>query len=282
MLAGLKSRAYLSFRVMVIGNMLLCCITVDGNELPLWEAGLGIAPISFPEYRGSSAQRQYLMPFPYVIYRGETVEVDRGSIRGLLIDDQRFELGLSINGAVPVESTDDGPRSGTPDLDPVVEMGVSLGWLLGQGNAGRTRLRLPVRAVIATALASARHVGWKAEPQLHAETKEIPGRWNLSVATGPVFADSEYHGYYFDVAPEFATSGRPAYRAGGGYSGWSVTASASRRVDSIWLGAFLRYDNLEGTSFADSPLVETTHAAMAGIGVAWVFKQSSRPAVRRW
>jgi MipA family protein len=282
MLAGLKSRAYLSFRAMITGTMLMCCMAVDGDELPLWEAGFGVAPISFPEYRGSRTQRQYLMPLPYLIYRGEILEVDRGSIRGLLIDAQRFELDLSINGAVPVESSDDGPRSGMPDLDPVLEMGVSLGWLLGQGNAGRTRFRLPVRAVIATDLTSARHVGWKAEPQLHAETQEIPGRWNLSIATGPVFADRGYHEYYFDVDPEYATPGRPTYRAGGGYSGWSVTASASRRVDSIWIGAFLRYDNLEGTSFADSPLVETTHAAMAGIGVAWIFRQSSRPAARRW
>jgi MipA family protein len=279
---GEKPRGSSSFRAMIAGAMAMYCIAADSDELPLWEAGFGVAPISFPEYRGSRSQRQYLMPLPYLIYRGEILEVDRGGIRGLLVDAERFEMDLSFNGAVPVKSSDDGPRSGMPDLDPVVEVGVSLGWLLGQGTMGRTRLRLPVRAVFATDLASASHVGWKAEPQLHAETHEIPGRWNLSVATGPIFADRGYHGYYFDVDPEFAIPGRPAYRAGSGYSGWSVTASASRRVGSIWVGAFLRYDNLEGASFADSPLVETSHAAMAGIGAAYIFRQSSRPAASRW
>ncbi|HHO70113.1 MAG TPA: hypothetical protein ENN02_01365, partial [Halothiobacillus sp.] len=48
------------------------------------------------------------------------------------------------------------------------------------------------------------------------------------------------------------------------------------RFGQLWVGGFLRYDNLSGAAFADSPLVETRHSLMAGIGTAWVFGKSSR------
>lgn len=272
------SRAQAAF-----GTLLLACSTATAaDELPLWEAGFGIAPISFPEYRGAGTQRQFVLPLPYLVYRGEYLQVDRGGLRGLLLDTQRFDVDLSLDGAVPVTSSDDSPRSGMPDLDPVLEGGLSISFLLAEGNRGRLRLRLPLRAATAVDLGSIHHVGWKANPQLHAETQEEPGRWSLSVATGPLFADRRYHSYYYGVAGKFATLDRPAYQASGGYSGWGVVAAASRRFERTWVGVFLRYDNLAGARFLDSPLVETRHAVMAGFGVARVFRQSRLRVPPQW
>jgi outer membrane scaffolding protein for murein synthesis (MipA/OmpV family) len=73
------------------------------------------------------------------------------------------------------------------------------------------------------------------------------------------------------------TPQRSAYQANRGYSGWSSLISASQRFDRMWLGAFIRYDNLQGTGFQDSPLVETRHALLAGIGLAWVFQPRAQP-----
>jgi MipA family protein len=251
-------------------------------ELPLWEAGLGIAPVSFPEYRGSDSQRHFVLPFPYLLYRGDQFQVDRGGIRGLLLERPGFDIDVSLDGAVPVTSGDDGPRTGMPDLDAVVETGPSLNWLAWEGDPGRLRLRLPVRAAIATDLRSLRHVGWAAHPQLHAETADRPGAWSISVALGPLFADRAYHDFYYSVPPEFASPERPAYQARGGYSGVRLIASASRRMDRAWVGAFLRYENMSGARITGSPLVETRHAVMAGFGVAWILRQSSRPAAPGW
>jgi hypothetical protein len=39
------------------------------RELPLWEAGIGVFPGTFPNYRGSDDQQDYLLPFPYLVYR---------------------------------------------------------------------------------------------------------------------------------------------------------------------------------------------------------------------
>jgi len=41
------------------------------------------------------------------------------------------------------------------------------------------------------------------------------------------------------------------------------------------MGGFIRYDNLSGAVFDDSPLVETRHSVMAGFAVAYILKKSS-------
>ena len=39
---------------------------------------------------------------------------------------------------------------------------------------------------------------------------------------------------------------------------------------------FLRYDDLHGSAFDDSPLLEQEHSFMAGFAIGWVFKRSQR------
>jgi len=95
------------------------------------------------------------------------------------------------------------------------------------------------------------------------------------LAIGPLFATEKYHDYYYEVAPRFAIPGvRPAYNARGGYSGSNLILSVTKRFGRIWLGAFVRYDELSGAVFANSPLMRTDHSVMAGIGLAWVFAES--------
>jgi hypothetical protein len=50
----------------------------------------------------------------------------------------------------------------------------------------------------------------------------------------------------------------------------------SRRYASFWIGAFARYYDLAGASYAGSPLVTSRHALAAGIGIAWMLDQSKR------
>ena len=266
----------------LLGIFLVWPITAWVNDTPLWEAGVGVALISFPDYRGAKSRNEYFLPLPYLVHRGERLKVDRGGVRGILLEQPRFEIDVSIDGATPVRSGDDSPRSGMPDLDAVLEIGPSMNWVFLQNEAGRIQLRIPLRAAVSTDLRSMRHVGWKTHPQLHAETHERPNSWNLGFSTGPLFADRSYHDYYYTVAPEFSNPERPPYQAQGGYSGWSLLISASRRINNTWIGAYLRYDNLRNARFADSPLVETEHAAMAGLGISWIIDQSSRPAPRSW
>jgi len=246
---------------------------------PLWEFGIGIAGINFPDYRGSQHQQNYLFPLPYFIYRGEKLKVNRKGMRGLLYHSKRLTLDISLDGGVPVDSDDNTIRQGMPDLDPVFEIGPSLKILLAQNTAKimKLSLRLPVRAAFATDLSYIHNEGWLFHPHLGFDTVVGTTRdWKFGISAGALYANQDYHEYYYGVAPKYATSARPAYTAKGGYSGARFSLALSRQLQNLWFGAFLRYDDLQNTVFEDSPLLEQKESLMVGFGIAWVLKRSQQ------
>ena len=254
--------------------------TNDEDTAPRWEAGLGVSAISFPAYRGSRQQVTYALPIPYFVYRSDRLSVDRDGARGLLYARGPLEVDLSFDGAIPVDSDDNGPRAGMDDLDPVIELGPSLNWMLTADR--RWQLRLPVRAAIAIDGFSTRQQGWTAHPQIRYVGQAPPGGWNLNVTFGPIFATREFHAFYYDVGgDDVIADERPAFRSSGGYSGTSLQLGISRRSGRLWFGSFVRYEHLGGAAFVDSPLVETETAVTAGLGIAWVFRESTERVHRR-
>jgi outer membrane scaffolding protein for murein synthesis (MipA/OmpV family) len=250
----------------------------QGAELPLWEAGAGVAILNFPDYRGSDQRHSLVLPLPYLVYRGEFLKADRESVRGQFYKDERIDLHLSANGSIPVNSKDNVARTGMPDLDPTLEIGPNLTVNLLRSDTVHLNLRLPVRAVIATDLTHARDEGWVFTPQINVDFYDIfpgPG-WNLGFATGPLYGNRRYHNYFYGVATQFATPARPAYDAPAGYSGTQFLVALSKRFPSYWIGAFARADSLSGAAFEASPLVRQKQAFAAGIAAAWIFGRSRR------
>jgi MipA family protein len=261
--------------------LLLACALVavpcGAEPLPLWELGVGLGAFALPDYRGSDQARAYVLPVPYVVYRGEFFKADRHGVRGELFDSERVDLNLSVAASLPVDSSRNDARAGMPDLRPSVELGPSLAITLWQSGGEREKLelRLPVRAAL-TLESSPRSIGWVATPQLNLD---LPGRgalagWNFGLLAGPVFGSRRQHEYFYSVAPQFATPARPAYEAPGGYAGLQFLAAASRRFDRLWIGAFIRADTLRGAVFEASPLVKRGSYFAAGLGIAWVLGES--------
>jgi len=250
------------------------------GEFPLWEAGAGIAIIDFPDYRGSDERQTYVLPIPYFVYRGEILKADRDGLRGQFFRNDRLDLHLSLNGSVPVDSTDNSARSGMPDLDPTLEIGVRLDITLLRkpDRSIEVTLGLPVRTVIATDFSHSKNIGWVFEPQFNVDFRDMwPGEgWNLGLAAGPLFGDKRYHNYFYGVAPEFATPQRPAYNAASGYAGSQILGSFSKRFRSYWVGGFVRLDSLAGAEFEDSPLVRQTESFSAGFAIAWILGRSQK------
>lgn len=236
----------------------------------------------FPAYRGSDEYKGFVLPFPYVVYRGEFLRADREGVRALFVDTDRVTVDLSGNGSVPADSDDVELRRGMPDLDSTFEIGPSVNVELWRPLPTRKlSLKLPVRAVFSTDLRSLDHRGYTFFPHLNFNVADGPAGFSVGANIGPLFATRKYHEYYYEVAPQFATATRPAYSAGAGYSGAVALFSARRRFGKFWLGAFVRYDYLNGADFDDSPLVETDHAVSAGIGLAYVFAQSEKRVASR-
>ncbi|HEU5338913.1 MAG TPA: MipA/OmpV family protein [Sulfuricaulis sp.] len=267
-------------RQISILTLLTLCLVAPGaraGELPLWEVGLGVAGVSLPDYRGSDEQRTYLLPLPYVNYRGKFLQIDREGARGKLFSSDRLRLELSVSAGPPARSDDNLARRGMPDIDPTVEMGPLLEITLSRDSFHDQSwsIRLPWRIVVATDLAHYDEIGWVFAPNLHFEMRK--GGWELGAAAGPLYASEKYHDYFYEVTPDFATPTRPAYDATSGYSGSRLTITASRRFQSFWVGAFARYDQLSPAAFDDSPLVKKNSSFMAGVGIAWVLAEAKRP-----
>src|ERR1700693_1685357 len=114
---------------------------------PEWELGAGVAAIDFPMYRGSNERRFFLLPIPYFVYRGETVQVNRERVRGLIFKRDRAEMDIRVNGYGPAQGAV--ARQGMPDLDPTLEIGPSLNFhLMYFADKKNTfDLRMPLRGV---------------------------------------------------------------------------------------------------------------------------------------
>ena len=250
---------------------------VYGEPKPLWEFGLGVGAVLFTDYRGADTTHAYPVPVPYLIYRGKFLEADRNGLRGKLFNQERVELSISVSATTPVRNNS--ARQGMPDLRPTAEIGPVLELHLWRSRGQRMKfdVRIPARAAF-TIESAPRSIGWFFAPHLNVDIDDVAGLpgWNLGLLSGPLFADHRYEEYFYTVAQRFATAGRPAYQARGGYAGTELLAALSKRYPSRWVGAYARYDTLSGASFAASPLVKRSGSWSAGVGIAWMIRQSSR------
>ena len=250
------------------------------EEKPLWELGVGAGFLMLPDYRGSDKYRPYVLPYPYVVYRGGIFRMEDKRISARVFSTDRILLDASGYGAVPVRSDDNDARRGMPDLDPTFELGPALRIRVLDSKEYKYRLgvALPVRAVFSTDFRSVRYEGFVFSPRVNFEKFDIiPGTGlDLGVSTGPMFADRGYHNYFYEVAPEYATAGRPAYTPGAGYSGSTLTVGLSKTYKQFIFNTFVSADFLQGAAFEDSPLVKTKTSWMGGFAVTWVFLKSQK------
>ena len=254
-------------------------LTTHADQLPLWEAGAGVAAIDFPDYRGSDERQFYLLPVPYFVYRGEFLKVDRQKIRGLFFTRDWAELDMSFSGTVPVKSDKNRARRGMADLDPTFEVGPTFNMHLYKSKDRNMELdlRLPLRTVFSTDFSNLRQAGWTFEPKLNLDLRNTslgPG-WNLGLSAGPLFGTRKYHQYFFGVDSLYTTADRPAYNAKSGYGGTQLLTAVSKRYDKFWVGGFASWTSLQGAVYEGSPLVKQKQNFAVGVAVSWVFKESS-------
>lgn len=242
----------------------------NSDKLPLWELGLGLGGLHQPYYVGTEQTRTFAFPVPVPIYRGSVFKSDDDGMRAELIKDKRYKLDLSLDFNLAVDSSDVDLRQGMDDIGSLLQIGPSLQFKLGGDEQQEWLLNLPVRAnlefedgvddagyTFAPNLTYFKHFTWRDKP------------WRAGLAIGPQFGSKDYQNTYYGVAPEFATVERPAFEADSGYSGSRLLLSLrSKDKDRLWVW-FLRYENISGASFEDSPLVETND----GLSVGFIYSR---------
>jgi outer membrane protein len=263
--------------MLIMSLALVAGAPASADQKPLWEAGFGVGVVTFPDYRGSDQERVYPVPVPYFIYRGEFFKADRNGVREEFLKRDWIELSLSGNATIPTDKNDHA-RSGMPDLRTTLELGPDLEFHVWRSRESNVKLdiEVPVRFPI-TVQSPPQSLGWDVAPRLDLNFQNFvrPG-WNFGLGAGPVFAGRKYNEYFYSVAPQYATAVRPIYAASGGYSGAQFVSALTKRFPSYWLGAFIRYDELAGAVFEDSPLVKQRYGFSGGVGIAWMIGESSR------
>jgi outer membrane protein len=241
-----------------------------------WEIGASLAAFRLPLYPGSADSKSWLLPLPFIVLRSEFLDIDEG-VRAKLLHATDVHLNLSADFGVPVSSKDSAVRQGMPNLDTVLQVGPSLEITLsgGRRQPHHFRLELPVRLAIATDLKDVESLSWVLEPRLTYETRR-PFRtgfaWQLTA--GLRYASQDYHRYYYAVPAAFATATRPAYDTGAGFSAVFTDLVLNWRDDELIWWTFLRYQDLGGGVYADSPLLQREQYWFVGVGLTWVLAES--------
>lgn len=258
--------------IMLLGGFIPDLSYAEKTELE-WDLGVGLTGLHLPVYPGSSQTENYLLPYPYFYLKTEHLEVDEG-VRGFIYQSEILRVNISADFGVPVDNDENSLRAGMQDLNLVLQAGPMLEVVLsgGRNQSYESRIELPVRTAIATDIDHTENIGWVFEPRYSYE-KMRPRKngWAYQLSVGLRYATKEFHGYYYDVDAIYATINRPAYSAGKGYSGVFVDVLAGWRRDNIIYGVFARYQNLNGTVYEDSPLMEQNSYLSVGGGVIYRF-----------
>lgn len=245
----------------------------DGRK-PLWEVGavgVGVSQLAYP---GSDQQVRRGVVVPYVIYRGEVLRADRDTAGLRAFRSEDFEIDVSFSGAFGSSSDKIQARRGMPNLGTLIEFGPRLRWKLGDGPGGGSwRLDVPLRGVFDLSDRAA-HRGMSLEPEVHFRRESTTG-WTYSMSFGAIFADQRLADTFYEVAPRYATSDRPAYDAQPGLVAWRLGSTVSRKLGPDWrVFGFARLDHLAGAANRDSPLVRRESGVTAGFGVAYTWLRS--------
>ena len=250
-------------------------------ERPLVELGVLAIGGTFPDYPAADQNHWQGAPLPYVIYRGDILRSDESGLRGLLLRGDRVQLDVSLNGSLPVDSSDNDAREDMPDLDLMGEIGPNLRLILfREPEVQRLDLDIGLRAAFTTDFSGIDYRGLVLAPELSFKRLGLglPDS-RLRLGIGPVFAAERYMDYFYEVEPRYARSDRPAYDADAGYLGTrlqgSYRISLGQRLSIVAGG---RAEGFWGAANDDSPLFRRNVNLAALLGVAYSFFQSDAQA----
>ncbi|MBS7806928.1 MipA/OmpV family protein [Variovorax sp. PCZ-1] len=250
----------------------------EKSELPLWEiGGFGLA-VSQQAYPGSDQQVNRGLALPFVIYRGQFLRADDGSVGLRALKTNNLELDIGFSGSFGSGADDIKARNGMPKLGSMIEFGPRLKWNLGEGPGnGRWSAQFPLRGVFDLSDGGASK-GIAFEPELVFSRRSSNG-WAYSSSVGAIFGNQKLNDTFYGVAAPFALPNRPAYTAESGLISWRLGVSASRSLAPDWrLFGFARLDSVAGAANENSPLVRQKNGASVGMGLSYTWLRSSEKA----
>lgn len=251
----------------------------DAQPLPLWEISTFAGVFSTPAYLGANSRVQTPLVLPYLTYRGETLGLDRkgGKVKAIKRGDFTLDLDAGLN--FGSEAKDIEERVGMPDLGTTLEVGPSAKWVLAETLGGRLGLAVAVRGSfdLNNRLAFA---GVSLLPELSFERSTKHG-WQLEASAGPVWGDRKYLANFYEVAPQYAIAGRPAYEARAGLLSWRSDVALAKQIGPrLKLLSAVRFESAKGAANANSPLLKRSSGVSAFAGLTYSFWASDARAAQ--
>lgn len=250
------------------------------EKLPLFEIGAGSVWANLPDYPASDRNRNFFMPFPAAVYRGDNLRADEdGGLRSRFFNSSHFEINMSFGGSLPANAKDNPDRQGMDNLPLILEFGPGLIIHLiekKQFQRQKLGLNIPVRHALRTEWIKFKGQGMVFNPLLYyIHDGFILDKLILFSAIDWRWASSTYHRLFYQVEPEFATVNRATYYAGSGEVGTNYTLGLTYVFNSRWsfFGAFSRSD-FSNNANTDSPLFKRQYASSIAFGFVWWFYQS--------
>lgn len=238
---------------------------------PRWEWGVGAVAATLRDYAGSESYRSHVLPLPWFVWRSDRLHIGRGGTYSVLWRGLDSEVALTLTLNPGVHQSDNPERAGMPKLDPLVAIGLRprLGLWRDDASGWQLDAKFPLRRALAWDSGTVSAIGWHMEPALSLG-RTIAEGWFWDVAAGISLVDRDYANYFYGVDPVYATTTRPAFKADAGFGGWLLGSRLNYQRNRQQWSLFLRYEDLSGATFVDSPLVSTPHAGT--IGVAWLYR----------
>ena len=249
-----------------LGGILSCSLWSSETHYSL---GVGTVFMNYPSYMGSKESQQLLLPVPDFEYKSPKTTIDKDGIEHKLFDIRELSVDLSVGGSLPVDSKSSQVRQGMPDLDLAFEVGPRLKYQLYHQTNHQLLLRLPLRAVMTTDFQEIRYRGYLITPNLN--YKYQSNTIEYSIVSGPLWSNQRYNDYFYGVSKAYVTNQREAYHATAGYSGYRNSMSIEQHQGKWKYGGFIAHFDLHGSSFEDSPLIETKEALFVGTYLSYIF-----------
>jgi len=246
----------LSKKIIVLFIFCFVVAKAETKELPLWELGFGAGGLHQSYYTGTQQTRSYAFPIVLPVYRGDFLKSDDKGVRAQLFEDDIFKLDFSFDFSFALRSDDVDLRRGMDDIGSLIEVGPALEIKLFEDESSKWFLKLPLRSVTEVDDGRFSSAGYNFSPAISLEKKFAGSSWEVGASLALQFGDQKYNSIYYSVAPEFATVNRSTYEAGSGYAGSRFQLALTSRTPKNLLVLFLRYDNISGAVYDDSPLVE--------------------------
>ncbi len=249
---------------------------------PLWEMRLAAFGRYGPAYPASEDGQFNFVPLPLPIYRGKFLRLGESSespIRGRVFRRDRIKLDFAFDLNFAVDSEDIAARTNMPDLDLLLEVGPELEFQFTKEPklGGHWYFGLQLRPAFSFGSLTPDFRGVAFSPDFSYRLKFDQGRDSLKFRITPTWATSQYMGYFYDVAPQFATAERNTYEASGGYLGTDLSLSWINTINGRWqLVTGTRLSFHQGAKNEASPLFTQDYGIAVFAAFTWKFWESKR------